>query len=244
MEENTQQVKSLFSMALQNAIGGPYQYPCEGDEDQGGSDEEGSIITEVDNLGLRDLVGEYSATLTNPDRAFLPPPAPYRILVSITAPAFSEYWDLVGRVTYPADDPQFTISAPAHILRPTTCWDFVAGPAPVGRCFSMMENFRGAGAYGYPAGGADVPPDTFAYGSFTLSMQADGSLYYLYQQGVPGVVQVPSFLPSHVPSFLPLSFHPPFRRLVVLFFSFIYLLPSLIYFPSFLCLSLLPRFFL
>jgi hypothetical protein len=40
-EENSDYDKCPFSMALQKAIGGPYQYPCEGDEDQGGSDEEG-----------------------------------------------------------------------------------------------------------------------------------------------------------------------------------------------------------
>jgi hypothetical protein len=53
----------------------------------------------------------------------------------------------------------------------------------------MMENFRADSAVGYPSALPPLVNDSFAYGAFTLSIQADGSLYYLYQQGIPSPVQ-------------------------------------------------------
>jgi hypothetical protein len=142
----------------------------------------------LSDLSLDDLVGEYTGIVANPVGVpFLPDTLPYSVVLTIESPDWVE-WGVVGHITYPADDPQYTLSAPVHVVWPIICHEWVAGPDPVGRCFSMVENFRGEGAVGYPAGQENLEADIFAYGAFTLSLQVDGSVYYMYQQGIPGPV--------------------------------------------------------
>ena len=86
---------------------------------------------------------------------------------------------------------------------------WIAGENPVGRCFQLMEDFHDPTAVGYPSD--PFPPlyigDIFGYGMLTLSLQGDGSLYYVYLNGILGVTEtyVP-FLPSFVLSFLSCMF--------------------------------------
>jgi hypothetical protein len=145
---------------------------------------------------LRDIVGCYTGEVINQPIDPSDPPSSYSIHTCIDQEEWAE-WKTVGRMTYPS----LGFDTPLKVFYPMNCYqdfDFkgetrwIGGADPVGRCFQMMEDFHDPTAVGYPA---DPFPETgyygdiFAFGMLTMSLQNDGSLYYVYLNGVLGVTE-------------------------------------------------------